>query len=156
MKVKAKAPYFMSVTRNNTWGRPCVYFTLFPSFYGDLKLHKATWKGKKLKKDLRSRMGIELKTFRTKGRVLTECANNCFLSHDWLAKISLHQKNKSFPEMFLVFTVFWVSLTVREVPSHSNIVSTFNKRKQNDHFKRIHLPINSSERVTYSWMFPTK
>ena len=50
--------------------------------YGYLKLHKATWKGKKLKKDLRSRMGIELKTSRTKGRVLTDCGNNCFLSHD--------------------------------------------------------------------------
>ena len=126
MKVKAKAPYFMSVTRNITWDRQCVHFTLSPPFYGYLKLHKATWKGKKLIKVFRSQIGIELKTSRTKGRMLTECANNRFLSHDWLAKISWDQKKKSFPEIFLVFTVFWVSLTVREVPRHSNIVSTFN------------------------------
>ena len=126
MKVKAKAPYFMSVTRNNTWDRQCVHFTLALNTRKMVEKHKATWKGKKLIKVLRSRIGIELKTSRTKGRMLTECANNRFLSHDWLAKISWDQKKKSFPEIFLVFTVFWVSLTVREVPRHSNIVSTFN------------------------------
>ena len=126
MKVKAKAPYFMSVTRNNTWDRQCVHFTLALNTRKMVEEHKATWKGKKLIKVLRSRIEIELKTSRTKGRMLTECANNRFLSHDWLAKISWDQKNKSFPEIFLVFTVFWVSLTVREVPRHSNIVSTFN------------------------------
>ena len=31
MKVKVEAFYFLSVTRNNTWGRQCVHFIFFPT-----------------------------------------------------------------------------------------------------------------------------
>ena len=98
--LKGEGPYFPSVTRKSSHktddkpeadSAPILPTSLHQcSVYGYLKLFKATRKGKKSKQDGFSHPSIDLWTFRTESRAITDCANPFYFDSAFCC-FSFHQ-----------------------------------------------------------------